>query len=240
MIVRADGDGLVLVTQPDHAALAAAFLEQWRADGLPVHPLHADIILATRHHDIGWAAEDVAPRVNTDTGDPFDFITMPDPVRQSVWPRALDLLADTPYQAALVAQHALTLFRRYDTDPSWQRFLRAMEAHRDALFRACQDTMPGANLPSFLQAYAWLSIADLLSLIVCSGWTDTFDADQYRAVRQGDVLTVSPDPFGGVVVPYRVAGRRLERRRYRSDDDLRDAYACADTEWTTGTVVGGS
>jgi hypothetical protein len=236
VIVRDEGDALVLITQADHAALAAALLEQWHADGLPQHPQHARIVEATRLHDVGWEAEDAAPRVNPVTGHPFDFITMPAPFRQAVWPRALDLLADTPFEAALVAQHALTIYRRYDGDADWQPFFAELMARRDALFRQCEATMPGAALPAFLQAYAWLSIADLLSLVACNGWTDAFDADQYRARLDGNRLEVTPDPFGGREIAWQVAGRRLERRRYASDDDLRDAYARAQTTWTSGTL----
>jgi hypothetical protein len=165
-------------------------------------------------------------------------MTMPTDVRQAVWPRALDLLADSPYEAALVAQHALTIYRRYDGQPEWRAFFRDMAARRDVLFHAWQDTAPDAAVPSFLQAYAWVSIADLLSLIACHGWRETFDADQYRAVFRDGVLTVSPHPFEEAALPYRVAGRRLDRRRYHSDDDLREAYATAPTVWVSGVVAG--
>lgn len=238
MIVRQEPDRLVLITQQDHAALAAAFLEQWRADGVPDHPLHARIIEATSVHDIGWAGEDAHPRVSPATGLPYDFITMPDEVRLAVWPRAVDALRDRPFEAALVAQHALTVYRRYEAEPNYQAFFRQMERERDQLFEICQDTMPQATLASFMQAYGWLSIADLLSLIVCHGWVETFDADHYRARLQDDVLVLTPDPFDGHRVPFRIAGRCLERRRYTSDDDLRDAYALAPTVWLSGTLTG--
>jgi hypothetical protein len=238
VIVRHEPDTLILIAQADHAALAADFLEHWQADGLPAHPQRDRIIGATRQHDVGWADEDAAPRVNPDTGLPYDFITMPEDVRQAVWPRAVDTLRDTPYEAALVAQHALTIYRRYEGQPSYEAFFRQVARERDALFQRCQDTLPGGSLGSFMQAYAWLSIADLLSLIVCHGWSDRFDADHYQAVLHGDVLRLDPDPFGGQDVPFRIAGRRIARRRYESDDDVRDAYAAAPVVWTTGTLTG--
>jgi hypothetical protein len=238
VIVRREPDALVLITQPDHAAAAATILEHWLADGLPAHPQRDRIIAATRQHDIGWAVEDAAPRVNPDTGLPYDFITMPEDVRQAVWPRGVDALRDTPYEAALVAQHALTIYRRYEGQATFDVFFTQMARARDALFQRCQDTLPDGSLGSFMQAYAWLSIADLLSLIVCHGWKERFDADHYQATLDGDVLRLDPDPFGGREVPFRVAGRRIARRRYESDDDVRDAYAAAPVVWTAGTLTG--
>ncbi len=238
MIVRPEPDQLVLITQADHAALAAVCLDHWQADGLPAHPQRDRIIAATRQHAVGWVPEDAAPRVNPDTQAPYHFVGMPDAVRQAVWPRALDTLRDTPYEAALVAQHALTIYRRYDGDPSWAPFFTQMSRARDTLFQRCQDELPGASLATFMQAYAWVSIADLLSLIACHGWTDTFDADHYRVRMAGDVLTVSPDPFAGARVPFRVPARRLDRRPYTSDEDLRQAYAVAPEVWVEGEMVG--
>lgn len=238
MIVRHDSDALVLITQGDHAALSAVFLERWQADGLLIHPLRARILEATRLHDIGWTEEDAAPRLDDASGRPFDFVTMPEQVRQAVWPRAVEALRATPYEAALVAQHALTIYRRFEGNPAFADFFRHMASERDALFQQCQNVLPGSSLASFMQAYAWVSIADLLSLIACHGWTSGYDADQYRARLTGDVLQVSPDPFGGQQIPWRIAGRRLEARRYVSEADLREAYAAAPVVWTAGTLVG--
>lgn len=238
MIVRQEADAFVLIAQGDHAAYAATILEHWHDNGLPAHPLRDRIIAATRVHDIGWADEDAAPRLNPDTGFPFDFISMPEAVRQSVWPRAVEMLRDTPYEAALVAQHALTIYRRFEGHASFDRFFRQMGAARDHLFQRCQDTMPDTGLSSFMQAYALLSIADLLSLIVCHGWTTAHDADQYRATLMGDTLYVAPDPFGGHAMPFRIPGRRIERIRYGSDADLCAAYAAAPVVWTEGTLTG--
>lgn len=237
MIVRRAPEHFVLIPQHDHAALAARFLDAWRADGLPAHPMRARIIEATRLHDIGWQVEDAAPRVDPATGEPFDFITMPAAHRQAVWPRAVDRLEHTPYEAALIAQHALTIYRRYEGDPAFAAFFHDMAARRDALYQRCEATVPADVLVTFMQAYAWVSIADLLSLVACHGWTETFDADRYRLTLTGTCLHVDPDPFDGREIPWRIAGRRLEARRYVSDADLRAAYAAAPVAWIEGTIT---
>lgn len=238
MIVRRGPDHLVLIAQHDHAALAATMLAAWEADGFPAHPMHAHILAATRQHDLGWQDEDAAPLVDPATGAPYDFVTLPEARRLAVWPRALDRLRETPYEAALVAQHALTIYRRYEREPGFAEFFRRMAAERDALFQRCEATLPAAALTTFMQAYAWVSIADLLSLVACHGWTETFDADQYRVKLEDARLRVTPDPLGGREISWQVPGRRLDVRAFASDEDLRAAYAAAPVVWTTGTLSG--
>ena len=93
MIVRTNPDHLLLITQPDHAALSAAIMARWRRDGLPAHPRREWLLLATREHDAGWAEVDVAPIVDPASGRLLDFVHAPDAVRQEVWPRSIERLA---------------------------------------------------------------------------------------------------------------------------------------------------
>ena len=117
MIVRVNGSSQLLITQPDHAALAALVMRQWRAGGLLQAPRLSSILLAVEQHDNGWREVDAAPLVDGGTGRVLDFIGAPDEVRRAVWPRGVDRLAATPYAAALVAQHALHIYRRYRDNP---------------------------------------------------------------------------------------------------------------------------
>src|SRR5690349_3605110 len=114
MIVRRHGGDLLLITQVDHAMLAGRIMSAWRAGGLPGLSTRARILDATARHDIGWLTVDAAPTIDPPSGAPHDFLNGPLPLRQGVWPRALDLLAaDDRYVAALVAHHARTVYGRY-------------------------------------------------------------------------------------------------------------------------------
>ena len=123
MILRPNGSSQLLITQPDHAALAARVMRQWRADGLLQSPRLPSILLAVEEHDNGWREVDTAPLVDASTGRVLDFIGAPEEIRRPVWPRGVDRLADTPYAAALVAQHALHIYRRYRDNPGGRRSL---------------------------------------------------------------------------------------------------------------------
>src|SRR5262245_37751022 len=108
MIVVHDGDGLLLVTQNDHAHFSGELLSLWRDDGLTEDPRRADIVFAAREHDNGWREADAVPRVDVASGEPFGFLSLPAPDRIEIWRRGIARYReDQPYAALLVHQHAL-------------------------------------------------------------------------------------------------------------------------------------
>src|SRR5687767_13560839 len=128
MIIRPANGSQLLITQPDHAALAADIMRHWQADGLPDSPRRALILFAICEHDNGWAEVDAAPIVDASSGRILDFVNAPDVVRRDVWPRGVERLAAMPYAAALLAQHALHIYRRYHAASEWAPFFLEMQA----------------------------------------------------------------------------------------------------------------
>ena len=129
MIVRHAGEALLLITQPDHAALARTIMERWTSDGLPDSPRRESILLAVGQHDNGWHDVDVAPMVLAD-GHIADFVSAPAEIRRGVWPRGVASLERDPWTAALVAQHAAFVYSRFIGDPEWAPFFEQMQALR--------------------------------------------------------------------------------------------------------------
>jgi hypothetical protein len=238
VIVRPDGDSWLLIRQPDHAALAADLLSHWQADGIADRPTRDILLRATRDHDCGWLEEDDAPTVNLETGAPWDFIHLPVGRRQAVWLRAIRLLAGEPHVAALVAHHAITAYARYDGDPAWRDFFRTMTSERDSRVAALAGKTTGVTFDSFLRDYASLRAADLISLALCHGWQDRFELDYYRGQPDGPTLVITPDPFGGSSVEWRVPARRIPQRRYASDAEVREVFDTAPVEWLVGHLEG--
>ena len=238
MIVRAQGDRQLLITQPDHAALAARMMRAWRADGLPDSPRRSLILHAVERHDHGWTALDAAPLVNDETGEILDFISAPDAVKRSVWPDAVAQLEATPYAAALVAQHALHIYRRYRSDADWSSFFGQMEAART---RHLQQSAP-LQLTDVERDYAFLRIGDLMSLTFCNGWTavqkDDFGST-YSFGLEADRLTVTPDPFGGREIAFEVPARALPQTGFKSPSEAHAAYCAAPAVMLRGIAAGG-
>jgi hypothetical protein len=236
VIVRRNGSSRLLITQPDHAALAARVMREWRADGLLGSPRRQSILLAVEEHDNGWLEVDAAPLVDAVTGRVLDFIGAPDDVRRSVWPRGVARLAASPYAAALVAQHALHIYRRYRDNPGWAPFFAGIETRRD---RHLQST--AFSLDDLFREYFFLRIGDLVSLTFCNGWTDAQldDSGSGYAIRlEGTRLTIAPDPFEGREVHLEIAARELPDGTFRSADDARDAWSKAPQVLVHGVALG--
>lgn len=231
MIVRARQDVLQLITQPDHARLARRIME--RCVPLTANPRRDAILHAIEGHDNGWAEEDAAPTVNPTSGDVADFVHAPLGVRHRVWPRAVARLASDPWAAALVAQHALTIYERFREDAEWTAFFAGMEKARDAWLRAS-----GLPLAELLSDYAFVRLADLLSLTFCTGWTDEQGFADWTVQLSGTRVVVTPDAFGAAAVPIEIVAKEIPNRPFGSDEELRAAVRAAPAAALRGEVMG--
>jgi len=230
VIVRQTSDTFQLITQPDHAALAAAIMEHSVA--LAAHPRRASVLLAVAEHDNGWSEPDAAPLIDPATGVPLDFISAPNVVRQGVWPRGVARLAGNPWAAALVAQHAIVIFNRYRSDPAWTQFFVEMETMRRELVQASE-----LLLPELLADYWFLGLGDLISLTFCNGWTDVQQFDPWSVRLSGSQVSVWPDPFDGSAIPIAIEAREIPRRAFRSNAELRAELATACITAVQGVVT---
>ena len=226
MIVLDEGDRLRLVTQPDHAAFAADLLSLFRLPGLVDNPRRADLLRAVRLHDNGWRELDAAPPVQPASGLPHTFLDLPKPLRLEVWRRGTDRYVDSdPYTALLTTQHALTLFAaEVDTD-DWRELLARLAGRREELLIRC-----GLDAAALAADYAFLDLADRLSLVVCNGWRQPFVRHGLSARLGEEGLALSPFPLAGATT-FAVSCRWIEARRYAGDGEL--AVALAGARWAS-------
>ena len=236
MIIRTTNSSLLLITQPDHAALAGRIMRHWVAGGLAGSPRRTDILAAVERHDNGWIEVDAAPLVDPESGRLLDFIGAADAVKQGVWPRAVEGLQRSPYQAALVAQHAAYVYSRNRSNAAWTPFFEQMEAIRDREIAAA----PGATLEQLLRDYTFVRMGDLLSLAFCNEWSEVnADEQGYAICFDGSRVSVTPDPFGGKEVPFEIDARQLPNRPFASAQDAAAAWQSAPIVVLSGVVAGG-
>jgi len=229
MITRPADDALHLITQPAHAALARRIMEPWTAGGLADHSRRDAILHAIEEHDNGWIEVDAAP-MRTAEGRIADFITLPLDDRRGVWPRGVNRLADDPFAAALVAEHSIFIFDRFRSDVDWAPFFAAQ-----GVLRAKYAAAAGVSLEDLHRDYGFLRLADLISLTFCNRWKEPQDIFGHRIVGDGgELVLVSPDPFGGESVSLEIEARVMPNRVYRDEADLAASWHDAPTTTLTG------
>ena len=220
MIVRSYASSRLLITQPDHAALAGRIMDRWLTRGLPDEPRRASVLRAVAEHDVGWSDVDESPLVDPGTGQVLDFVSAPAGIRQGVWPRAVDRLSDDPTTAALVAEHAIQVYSRYHAEPAWMDFFATMAARRDELAGRA-----GLANDALRRLYFFVRAGDLISLTFCTGWLEAqvIDSHEIKLIGPNDV-GVHPDPFGGVPIPFEISGRALPTRAFSSSAEAREFF----------------
>jgi hypothetical protein len=235
MIVVHEPPEFLLITQPDHARLAAEMLSLWRGDHLPEHPRRRELLFAVREHDNGWREADAAPRYNAVCQRPHDFRSFPATERLEIWQRGIERFSvDNPYAALLIARHAESLYRRAsEVSEAWLRFLSRLEPRR-------REWLENAGVDAALidRDYRFLETADLLSLAICSRRQEPFEAGSIHASVQASTLLLSPFPLAGTTT-VRVACRRIPDRLYKGDADLGSELAAAPWgEWAIRIAPG--
>jgi hypothetical protein len=231
MIVRPAGDAVHLITQPDHAALAREIMEA--CDALTRRPRRASILHAIGEHDNGWREPDEAPSIDPGTGAILDFVNTAVPVRQAVWPRAVARLADDPWAAALVAEHAIIVYDRFRPDDEWSGFFSQMEAMRDRMIAAA-----GLELADLQSDYPFVRLGDLVSLAFCTGWTDPQHCYDWSVGLHGSRIVAHPDPFAGAEIPFEISARELAPGPFEYVEEFRAALRRAPVVSLHGVASG--
>ena len=225
MIVTPAGNELLVVTQSDHAHLAAELLALFRLPELIDHPRRRVLIRAVREHDNGWRELDAAPPLDADSGWPSNFRSLPGEQRREVWSRGCRrYAASDPYLALLVTLHAQALHREpAGGDAIWRDWLEELEGWRGELVAAA-----AASPTAAASDYAWLALADTCSLAACEMSGRSFTAGGVRGRAAGGTLTLEPFPLAGRTT-FRLPIRRIPMRRYTTPREL--GRALADARW---------
>lgn len=251
MIVRRTGSKWLLITQPAHAWLAGAMVTAWGNATLRRPEPFEAVVLAARLHDIGWIELDEAPALDG-AGAPRNFVDLPLEAAGPLWRRAVtrSRLWD-PFAATLVSWHATTIYEgrlaRGTDDAANQLAIRALLAEQSSLRDDLRTTMVGHKRygawlgPEVEQdAYRWLRVGDLLSLILCSDALPaageipdvpgSVPGEQIvlRYERQGrGQLRLGPWPFAAPELRLTIETRLLTQETFASTAALQQALAAA-------------
>ena len=178
MIVRTEGDRLVIVRQADHANLSGLLAAAWGRDPWVAAQPFPDVVLGARLHDVAWEPFDTAPEF--EGGRPLGFGEVDRVTTSTLYTAGAEAVAAlNPYAGLMVSLHYSGFFHSHwgwapfstpDRFPERQaaalrRFL-AGEARRQRELRSGFDH--GARGERRLEVnYKWLQVWDRISLDLC-------------------------------------------------------------------------
>lgn len=238
MIRRDDKEGWILITQYDHAVLAGNIMERWGNERFSRPEPFEEVLFAVSEHDCGWKEWDSSPKVNPDNGYPANFMEMESSDQSDIWSRSFESHSgEHPCASALVALH----FARFNQkllgrDPSDKhaKYLKGeiVRFVSEKLGIDIDDSNQGLIPADIKINLRFVQIGDIISLSLCHGWesmeiTDVpLDYEGNSAsliMKSGDGLnfTVSPYPFSESLLKFQVGARKLGRKTFPGDEDLR-------------------
>ncbi|MCG0239504.1 MAG: DUF3891 family protein [Firmicutes bacterium] len=186
MLVRRDGDSLLLITQADHGRLAGEMAAAWGAAPWSRPEPYEAVCLATALHDDGWEAADARPALDPESGGPRPFWALPYRERAAFYREGIAAVAEqNAYAGLLVSMHLAALWDGYGIRPATGlgalpeeeaqavvAFLNG-EAARQAALRAqaIQRLRQEKEVRRFQRRLQvnlrWLALWDWLSLLLC-------------------------------------------------------------------------
>jgi hypothetical protein len=259
MIVRQDGDDLILIAQTDHSRLVGQFAAHWGNDAFAKPAPFESMARAAAFHDYGWLRYETVPMLG-ENGETPGFRQIPlTPDQLSAFQWCIDWLTGIdPYAGLIVGMHRTGLWRgRYGAvttppataaramTPMLETFIGENEARQAAGRRNFGEDQVWTN-------YHLMQIWDLLGLYfscqdpypdviapVPQGYGAARTDGVHMTLTPVDLTTVAFDPF-----PFETDGcevqlvrRRLPRTTYADEAAFRVAYFQARSELVTFRLV---
>ncbi|NJM73303.1 MAG: DUF3891 family protein [Scytonema sp. RU_4_4] len=236
MLHRLTKQGLICITQPNHAWLSGQLAQVWGNEHFGEFAPKKEVCLGAELHDIGWLFWEQAPTLNPQTGYPHKFMELSTQEHINIWSSAKQLaLPLSRYVALLVSLHGTGLYERFT---SWQNsatssqivqdFLEGEYAFQEQLIAFLENDQHYApyTKPEVIERNRKLiGIWDALSIILCQELTSEAEVSQVPTI-DGETtvkltvkevkdnhhqVAVSPWPFKDSQVELVYEGRLLQQ-----------------------------
>jgi len=257
LIIQQNTDPMVVIRQTDHAVLAGFFARECGNEAFTKPEPFASFCLAAAEHDNGWQEWELEPGVDPKAFAPYNFMSVPTEQHVQLYQRGIDRVVKTDlYAGLLVACHCSGLYDRAKaTMPGYSaKYVRTHEQQHanDFVQRlrlqqmrlkvdlrnnpATRDFTDETRIKANSQR---LDALDRLSLFFCLGAEhdttiegvpvndggEEVDWELRRAGRNDFAL--DPYPFRREPLEFAILARRIPKRRYLDDADLRNVLAGA-------------
>jgi hypothetical protein len=110
MLHRLSKEGLICITQPNHAWVSGELARAWGNEQFGQFVPPKEVCLVAEQHDIGWLLWEQAPTLNPKTGYPYRFTELQTRVHIDIWTGAKQLAMPLGrYVTLLVSLHGTGL-----------------------------------------------------------------------------------------------------------------------------------
>jgi hypothetical protein len=233
MIVRETNNSWLLISQVEHARIAAEVAASWRLPE-PLGLFRHEFLFAVEHHDDGWREWEQAPTIDDD-GEPRDFMEMAMPVAAGIWTASIEVGAkSSPWCGLWISRHFCYLAElalEHRDDPAdrlaAQQFLKEQLAAQRR-WRADVDAHDVTAIE--LAGLHALQFFDRVSLWLCCAerteeqmFPDPAGGTTHWTPESAMTIQVSGDGFTGDELSLSVPAVAIEQRPYADDRELRAA-----------------
>ena len=255
MIIREQGDQLLLIRQTDHAFLAGFFAKEWGNEEFPRPEPFDSFCLAVCEHDNGWAEWELQPTLDEKSRSPYSFMSIPTEEHIALYQRGIERLVKVDHYAALlVSMHCTGLYdRARATMPGFSakyvkstettlvnefvQRLRLQQLRLKVDLRANPATKKLVVEDALKANFDRLEALDRLSLHLCLNPQENcvidavpandsgHEADLDLRSEGGNVLTLAPYPFKRDVLEVSILARQIPKRVYVDNVDFQKTLA---------------
>ena len=241
MIRREAGRSWLVISQMDHARIAAEIAAGWGNGDVPPLPWPQILVPAIRHHDDGWKEWEVEPQVDPATGGPRHFTEMPMPEATAIWSRSIEQAAkQNPLSGLWVSKHFAHLAtqarpaRRADKieKSAIDQFLIGQKTLRSSFRRAALSMFEGIpELEAGIETgFKWLQFFDALSLWLCCAavtepTTLSLPGDRQLTAQPQTTenIVLTPWPLKPMLLSISLLARRIVAHPYPDAAQLGEA-----------------
>lgn len=230
--------GWILFTQNDHARLAGDIMKHWGNEMFSGIEPFGEVMHAIDNHDLGWIAWDNLPKINESSGYPANFMEMHASEQKEIWSDSFENdYKNHSYSSALIALHFSKLNEKsLMNDPEDKDALELQEKINnliDSVFDINYTSLMDNNLPADVMTnLKFVQIGDIISLALCHGWKSTElletpvdyegnTIDMSIKSEDGFRYIIEPNPFSREKLDIDITGRRLLKKMFASDEELR-------------------
>ena len=250
MIRKETPEDWILVTHPDHAALAGQIADAWGNALFPKPEPYSHIQYAVYHHDDGWLARDAEPSLTRNNHpeaftrklvgaySAFEEIDLPAYLKVRAQATA-GVAAVDPYAGIVVSMHTHNLLSEQADITSIRPEHRAPHADFLNAQKSWQHETAvkiGAQAESLQRGFEFLQLCDNLSLIACSGYEEPITLRHTHPDRTGrrhgirctllrpGVYHLAPWPFAADTVEFTIPVRHVNKNKLDTLETFRAAF----------------